>query len=283
MLRSVRGAVNPPKTGTGRLARRVSNFEPGDLGAWLRTERLGRTSSYHETIGSTQDEARRLALGGAPHGHLVWAGAQTAGRGRLARQWHSPAMAGLWFSVILRPQRPAAEVAALPLAVGAAVATVLDREAPGSIGLKWPNDVLLDGRKVAGILVEAHTAAGIVVDAVVGIGINLRRPEGGFPAEIGGLAAALADVAVVPSPVALLAAILESLELFYTGLLSGGPAAARTRWLELADTIGREVTAQAAGRTITGTAVDLDDQGNLVVVSGDHREVISYGEIQQLR
>jgi len=261
----------------------VSAIEPGDLGAWLRTERLGRTSTYHETIGSTQDEARRMARGGAPEGHLVWAGEQTAGRGRLARHWHSAPLAGLWFSVILRPQRAATELGALPLAVGAAVATVLDLRAPGLIGLKWPNDVLLDGRKVAGILVEAHTTAGIVNDAVVGIGINLRRPEGGFPEDIAELAAALGDIALEPSPVALLAAVLGSLELYYDGLVAEGPATARARWLELADTIGREVTAQAGGRMITGTAVDLDPHGNLVLMSAGRREVITYGEIQQLR
>ena len=276
MLRSLRDAVNPPK----RLAQHV---EPGDLGAWLRTTHLGRTFTYHDSIASTQDEAWRLARGDAPHGHVIWAGEQTAGRGRLDRRWHAPAMSGLWFSVILRPRRPAPDIVALPLAAGAAVGSALDGFAPGEVRLKWPNDVLLGGRKVAGILVEGHVHDGIMETSVVGVGINLERPRDGFAAEIEETAAALAEVATVPSSTTVLAAVLGALEARYEDLLAAGPAEARRCWLALADTIGREVVAQAGGVTITGEAVDLDEGGNLVVLSDGRRRVISYGEIQHLR
>ena len=258
-------------------------MDPADLAARLHTTALGRTCSYHDSIASTQDEAWRLARGDAPHGHVVWAGEQTAGRGRLERGWHSPPMSGLWFSVVLRPRRPAPDLAALPLAAGAAVGSALDDYAPARVRLKWPNDVLVDGRKVAGILVEGHVHDGLLDDSVVGVGINLRRPEGGFASDIEQSAAALGDVALLPAPSTVLATVLEALEARYEDLLANGPAKARRVWLAMSDTIGREVVAQAGGMTITGTAVDLDEGGNLVVASDGQRHVISYGEIQHLR
>ena len=288
MLRSVGALVNPPFRApiSAPSRARVSpvDADPGDLAAWLRTRWLGRSSVYHEVVGSTQDEARRLAAEGAPHGLLVWAGEQTAGRGRMARRWQSEAAAGLWFSVVLRPSQPAERLAPLPLAVGAAVGGALDQLAPCHVRLKWPNDVLLDGRKVAGILVEGHAAAGIIDHAVVGVGVNLARPSGGFEAEITETAAALADATgAAPGAARTLATILGEMEGAYDQLLAEGPATARSRWLGLADTIGREVTAQVDGHELKGQAADLDAQGNLVILVDGRPVTISYGEIQHLR
>lgn len=258
--------------------------DPADLSAWLRTRWLGRSSVYHEVIGSTQDEARRLAAEGAPHGLLVWAGEQTAGRGRQAREWQSAAGAGLWFSVVVRPGLAAERVAPLPLAVGAAVGAALHGMAPGRIALKWPNDVLLDGAKVAGILVEGHAAGGLMDHAVIGVGINLSRPSEGFAAEIASTAAALADATgSPPSPVRTLAAVLGHLESAYEALIADGPASARDQWLDLADTIGRDVVARAGGTEIRGRAIDLDEGGNLVIDVNGEPHVISFGEIEHLR
>ncbi|HEV1998574.1 MAG TPA: biotin--[acetyl-CoA-carboxylase] ligase [Candidatus Dormibacteraeota bacterium] len=258
--------------------------DPADLTSWLRTRWLGRSSAYHEVIASTQDEARRLAAEGAPHGFLVWAGAQTAGRGRMARAWQSPAAAGLWFSVVLRPSQHAERIAPLPLVTGAAVGTALDALAPGRIRLKWPNDVLLDGAKVAGILVEGHAVEGVIQHAVVGVGVNLARPAGGFSAEIRDLAAAMADATGEPPGAArTLSAILARLEHGYDELLAAGPSPARARWLGLTDTIGRDVVAHVGGREVHGKAVDLDPGGNLVLLVEGRRLTVSHGEIEHLR
>ena len=258
--------------------------EPADLSSWLRTRWLGRTRVYHEVIGSTQDEARRLAIDGAPHGLLVWAGEQTAGRGRMARGWQSPAGAGLWFSVVVRPSLAADRLGSLPLAAGVAVGSSLDALAPGHIRLKWPNDVLLDGAKVAGILVEGHAVDGNIEHAVVGVGVNLARPPGGFDDEIRDSAAAMADATGEPPRAArTLGAILGRLENAYEQLLAEGPAQSRARWLELTDTIGREVVAHVGAEELRGTAVDLDPAGNLVILVDGRRRIIAYGEIRHLR
>jgi BirA family biotin operon repressor/biotin-[acetyl-CoA-carboxylase] ligase len=241
---------------------------------------LGRHSAYHEVIGSTQDEARRLAADGAPHGYLVWAGEQTAGRGRLDRRWDSPPV-GLWFSVVLRPGTPATRMAALPLAVGAAVGSALHAHADG-VRLKWPNDVLVEGRKLAGILVEGEVADGKMEYAVAGVGINLEHPPGGFAERI--RATTLSDVSPAPPRRArLLAEVLGAIEAAYVELEAHGPGRARGRWLEIADTIGREVVARAGGQEIRGRAVDLDEDGNLMVETTDGRRVVSFGEVEHLR
>jgi BirA family biotin operon repressor/biotin-[acetyl-CoA-carboxylase] ligase len=282
VARSIPPGNLPPARPQG--APRPSSPEPADLGAYLRTAWLGRASAYHQRIGSTQDEARRLALAGAPHGFMVWAAEQTAGRGRLERRWYAPRASGLWFSVIVRPGRAAPALAALPLAVGAAVAGALDQFAPGVVRLKWPNDVLFEGRKLAGILVEGHTAEGVMDHAVVGVGINLRPPPGGFTAEISDRAAALSEAtAGALLETAVLAGVLGRLEAAYDELLADGPGLARSRWLALADTIGREVVARAGGVDIRGTAVDLDEAGNLVVAADGELRVVAYGEVEHLR
>jgi BirA family transcriptional regulator, biotin operon repressor / biotin---[acetyl-CoA-carboxylase] ligase len=266
------------------VTRNPPESEPADLGAWLRTAWLGRHSSFHDVIASTQDEARRLAAEGAPHGYLVWAGEQTGGRGRQQRRWVSPASAGLWFSVVVRPGLAVQAMTALPLAVGAAVATALDAEAPGRVRLKWPNDVLLDGRKLAGILVEGQVSESILEYAVAGVGVNLVRPEGGFETSILSTATALSEAtAAPPNAVRLLARLLLALEVAYDELAARGPAAARARWLQLSDTIGRAIVAQAGGEEIRGRAVDLDPDGGLVVETEGGRRVITYGEIEHLR
>jgi BirA family biotin operon repressor/biotin-[acetyl-CoA-carboxylase] ligase len=147
------------------------------------------------TIPSTNGRIRDLAAAGAPPFTTVISDLQTAGRGRGGRSWHSPPGSGLWLSVLLAIA-PDGTAGVLPLAIGVAVAKALERFAEGQIGLKWPNDLLLGPRKVAGILCESAGASHEHV--AVGIGINLRRPAEGIPPELEGSAAFLEEVASRP-------------------------------------------------------------------------------------
>src|SRR5437588_611372 len=127
-----------------------------------------------DSIGSTNEEAKRLARAGAADKTLVWARTQTAGRGRGGRSWVSPA-GNLYLSLILRETCPPARAAELGFAAAVALAAALDRLAPGlDLAFKWPNDVLLGGRKLAGILIEAESAAAAVDWLVLGLGVNVR-------------------------------------------------------------------------------------------------------------
>ncbi len=152
---------------------------------------------FHRTLGSTNDRGRALLRAGAPQWSLVVAEEQTEGRGRGGRPWHSPPGSGLWMSVVLRPP-PALGPTVLPIVAGLAVAQMVEGLLPNArVGLKWPNDVLIDGAKVCGVLAEASRGAGGGV--VLGIGLNVRQRADEFPPELEQTATSLA-LAGAPSP-----------------------------------------------------------------------------------
>jgi len=149
----------------------------------------------HDELPSTSDRLRELAQDGTPAFTVVVAGTQSKGRGRMGRQWHSPPESGLWLSVLVRDV-PDRFPGLLPLAVGVALARALERLVADSVALKWPNDILIGERKVAGILCE--TVGGPGEGIIVGIGVNLRAPEGGLPPELASGMAFLEEVAGLP-------------------------------------------------------------------------------------
>ena len=142
-------------------------------------------STIYDEIDSTQEAARELAAGGADQGTLVIAEQQTAGRGRMGRSWHSPSGVNLYTTIILRPPIPLADVPRMSLVAGIAAAEALEREAPGIVALKWPNDVWLRGRKAGGIIAEAVTDARQNLDCVLlGIGLNINLADDDIPPEL---------------------------------------------------------------------------------------------------
>jgi BirA family biotin operon repressor/biotin-[acetyl-CoA-carboxylase] ligase len=141
-------------------------------------------------VGSTNDEARRLAALGSPDGTVVIAGQQTAGRGRMGRAWHSPEAHGVYLSVLLRSEAPVELIGRYALAAAVATCRACRNTAGSAVGIKWPNDVVADGRKLAGILAEVRTA-GAGVDLVLGIGINVNHGPADFPAELAAHATSL--------------------------------------------------------------------------------------------
>lgn len=166
-------------------------------GGTLRIEverRLGTRAGavwFAASTGSTNDEAKRAAASGAPSGSVFVADAQTAGRGRQGRVWHSPPGDNLYLSVLLRPAATPAAVAPFALVVGLAVAEEVDTCFGASRAkVKWPNDVWIDGRKIAGILLEASIAGGRLSSLVVGVGVDVHTES--FPEEIAGVATSLA-------------------------------------------------------------------------------------------
>jgi BirA family biotin operon repressor/biotin-[acetyl-CoA-carboxylase] ligase len=157
---------------------------------------LGRPLAVLGETGSTNDDARKAAATGAPHGAIFVADAQTKGRGRGGHTWHSPSGENLYLSVVLRPRIEPSRLPPLPLVLGLCVAAVVDRALAGGAGeaslragIKWPNDVIVDGHKIAGLLVES-TLRGAEVCAIAGIGLNVHTPA--FPAELSGRATSLA-------------------------------------------------------------------------------------------
>jgi BirA family biotin operon repressor/biotin-[acetyl-CoA-carboxylase] ligase len=219
--------------------------------------------------GSTNSDAAEAAALGEPEGLVVIAEHQTAGRGRLGRTWVSAPRAGLWLSVLLRPSVEVARWGWLPLLAGVALADTVE----GS-RLKWPNDLLLNGRKVAGILAEAVTPATVVV----GIGLNVSQQEDELPPGVNATSLHLEGRAT--DRTALAARLLSNLKGRYA---EWGDL--REAYLARCDTIGREVRVMLPGDTeITGKAATVDEDGRLIVHTRDDRLCpIAAGDVTHVR
>lgn len=232
-----------------------------------------------DRVGSTNDEAAAMAREGAEDGTVVWARRQEGGRGRRGRIWRSPE-GNLYFSAVLRPAAPAAQAAQLSMVAAVAVAEGLVRHLPETarVEQKWPNDVLIKGRKAAGILLESSGYATRRVDwVVVGCGINVASA----PAGVQTPATALALEGASERPLrAWLVSILDSLRLWRERWDTHGIAPVRSAWLARARDVGRDITVRLPGCEMTGRFVDLDEAGALVLrlPDGSRREITA-GEV----
>ena len=219
-------------------------------------------------VTSTQSVAFELAANGAPDRTVVVAETQTAGRGRRGRRWLDEPRASLLASIIVRPQLAIRDLPKLSLATGVAVAEALEAVAGLAVWLKWPNDLVVDERKIAGILLESRITTEALV--VVGVGVNLAQHR--FPLELADAATSVEiETGQTVERDAMLDAVLAAFDAWRACLEHEGFAPVRERWLALADTIGRRVTVD--GRV--GVAVDLDDDGALVIrdTAGVHHVV----------
>jgi BirA family biotin operon repressor/biotin-[acetyl-CoA-carboxylase] ligase len=225
-------------------------------------------------VDSTQTLAFALAAGGAPDGTVVVADSQTAGRGRRGRAWLDEPGASLLASIVLRPRLAPARLPGLSLAAGVAVAEALTRTAGLAPRLKWPNDVLLGGRKLAGVLLESRLS-GEQATTVLGVGVNLSQRL--FPADLAQRATSiwLASGRLVDRDV-LLAALLDALAEWRRRLERQGFRPVRERWRALSDTLGRTVSVDG----VTGLAVDVDATGALVVDDAEgRRRLVFAGDV----
>ena len=231
----------------------------------------------HERIASTSDEAKRLAGEDAPAGTLVWARVQTAGRGRQGRQWVSPA-GNFYASLILRPALPVATAAQLGFVAALAIADACLALAPdAAISLKWPNDVLLNGRKLAGLLLESQSRGDGMLDwLVLGIGINLAT----YPVEVEYPATALATTGADVDAEAMLGALGASFLAWYERWREGaGFATIRVEWLARAQGLNQPIRVRLPGETRVGMFAGLDSDGALLLDTGTGRQRIAAGEV----
>ncbi len=224
---------------------------------------------------STQDEARALALAGAPEGAAVVADRQTAGRGTKGRSWFSPSGKGLYVTFILRP-KPGPRLSLLPLAVGIAAREAAAGATPlPGLRIKWPNDLVFDGRKAAGILCEGGGLPGASPFVLAGVGVNVNQDPEDFPPELraGSVSLKTASGRAVDRE-ALLASLCASLETWYN-LFSKGTGAEIIRAYEerMSFIPGERIGLEAAGAKIEGTFIGLDASGGLVCEQGGRKTV----------
>jgi BirA family biotin operon repressor/biotin-[acetyl-CoA-carboxylase] ligase len=233
-------------------------------------------------IGSTNTAAMAAAAEGAPEGSVYLAEEQTAGRGRGANSWQSPRSSGIYCSVIVRPALPPSEVLVLSLAAGLAVCSAIEQvDSRVSADLKWPNDVLIDGKKVCGILTEMNAEATRVRYIVVGVGINVNQAS--FPKDLPATSLRLVTGSEW-SRVELVTALLKSLDREYRQLLEGREAQASIlrRFVENSSWVqGKNVRIEENGAAFEGTTEGLDPRGFLQVRTGHGMETVLSGTVRE--
>ena len=249
-----------------RLKSRPDLLLPEEIRAGLSTQLLGSQIVHFYDTSSTNNEAKRLAADDAVEGTIVVSEAQTLGRGRLNRGWFSPPGGGVWVSVILRHPFPPQEAPKCTLM--AAVATVeAIREVSGlACGIKWPNDILWQGRKLVGILTEMSAEMDAINFVVLGIGINVSLQESDFPEELRNIGASVSMGAEREvSRVEVLQKLLERLEHWYQVVKKEGFEPVLEAWRRESITLGQPVRVLAGEETYDGVAEELAEDGSLLV------------------
>ena len=242
----------------------------------LSTRFVGRRIVYLTSTTSTMDVARQGAEAGAPDGTIVFAEEQTKGRGRFDRAWVSPSGKNLYLTLVTRP--PLGRLRSLGIIAPLAVALAVEDSTGLRPRIKWPNDVLIDGRKLSGVLIESEISGSAVQYALVGPGINVNFDIEQSP-EIAAIATSIKrELGREVSREELLAAFLNHFEALYEDAPKGD--AAFQEWRSRLDTLGREVCVTFGDQLYEGTAEDVDRDGNLILVQPDgSRRIVEAGEV----
>ena len=250
----------------GYLFRKASEMLlPYEIREGLETKLLGKGDIvYSKEIDSTNREAKDLADEGAPEGTLILSEAQIKGKGRKGRTWFSPPKGGIYISLILRPTISLMEAPKFTLLAAVAIAEALLSMTPLNINIKWPNDILVNGKKIAGILTEMSTEMDAVNYIVVGLGLNVNTPK--FPDEIQGIATSiLIETGKVFPRVRLIQDYLQRYETYYEMVKKTGFDPIINRWKDLSNIIGKKVEVNVIGNQFIGEALDIDGDGALIL------------------
>jgi len=263
----------------GYILKKIPNrLYPQEIMACLQTKWLGHAICYEDLVDSSNNVGKKLANEGCPDGLIVVAEEQGAGKGRLSRGWISPHAKGIWFSVILKPSFLPEEASKCTLMAAVAVVKAVNKIKGVNAAIKWPNDILLNGKKLVGILTEMNAEFGHINHIVIGIGINTNATPEDYPEEVKALAVSVADAAEEPfTRVGLLCDILKNMEELYEQACQQGFTPVFEEWRKYSCTLGQEVKVIAPDMTYFGTALDIDEQGLLIVrkIDGSLEKVVA--------
>lgn len=252
-----------------RLISKPNNIRPHDIRTDLQTETIGRHIHFYDAIGSTQEIAHSLALEGAKEGTVVITEQQSKGRGRLGRQWESPKGTGVWMSLILRPNIPPHQAPQLTLLTAVAIVQAIQTVTNIKAEIKWPNDILINGKKIVGILTELQAEADLVQSIIIGIGINVNTKQ--FPDELKDKATSLLienDHDEIERAL-LIRTFFQKFETLYKEYLEHGFKAIKLRWESYAVSLGKYITARTLNGDIYGFATGITDEGVLLIEDHD--------------
>lgn len=269
-LRSLGYEIEASTRSGYRLVRSPDLLTPAEVLPFLKTRWMGRKIHYFTRLGSTNSTAYELAAQGAEEGEAVVAESQERGKGRLGRIWFSPPFLNLYLSVILRPGWPPHQAPLITLMGAVATAETIERFCGLHPVIKWPNDLLLGGRKVAGLLNEIQSETDRIHFIVLGIGVNLNVDRTTFPEAIQPLATSLREeLGRTISRKDFLCLLFERLEEWYTRLKGEGRDPILQAWKEWAQISGQRVRVTSFGEVLSGVAIDIDSEGALLMRTED--------------
>jgi BirA family biotin operon repressor/biotin-[acetyl-CoA-carboxylase] ligase len=231
--------------------------------AALDTQRVGRHLEVHDRIDSTNDRAAALARQGAPEGTVVLADTQTAGKGRLGRRWHAPPGSSLLLSVLLRPEIEPSQAQRMTMICSLAAVEAISATSGVEAGIKWPNDLVVSGRKLGGILTELGLEGRQLAHTIVGLGINVNLNLDDLPDVMAPPASLLAETGRLTSRTTLLVELLRGIEERYDRIHEGWSP--HDAWRAHLTTLGERVQVGTPGDVIVGKAIDVDADGALMV------------------
>ncbi|UNK20551.1 biotin--[acetyl-CoA-carboxylase] ligase [Paenibacillus sp. N3/727] len=268
-----------------RMTEKPEPLDPAVLSACLTNRSFGHQIEILRSTTSTQEDARRLAEEGAPEGTLVIAEEQTGGRGRMGKKFYSPFGKGIWMSLILRPTQPLHLTQQLTLLAGVAVRRAIHKTTGLEAGIKWPNDLLIDGKKICGILLESATEDDVVRYCIAGIGISVNLKEEDYPDELKTIATSLRMVSGHNiNRNELICSILNEMESLYGLYNEQGFEPIASLWEASSVTMNREVRVQSSRGVMNGTAAGLHPSGALLVRNGDGELIpVFSGDIKLLK
>lgn len=275
-----RGYIFESSTRKGyRLIYAPNLLTPLEIDSALHTETFGRHVVYLESTQSTNEEAKKIAREGAEEGTVVVAEEQITGHGRLARGFYSPFAKGIWFSLILRPKFFPMEASKCTLLAAVGVCRGIRRMGLADAGIKWPNDILVHGKKLVGILTLMSASMEKIDYIIMGIGINTGIKKNEFPEDFREGATSFLNEGINVSRKDLLAAILGELEKEYSIAQDEGFDKVLDDWRALSVTLGQEVRVIFGDDSYTGKAVDIDRDGCLLVNTGSEVKRVIAGDV----
>nr|UAL13391.1 biotin--[acetyl-CoA-carboxylase] ligase [Bacillus paralicheniformis] len=253
-----------------KMIKKPDKITEDEIRLGLKTKKMGQTIHFQDVVSSTQKIAHELTNNGAPEGTIIVADKQTEGRGRMARAWHSPEGNGIWMSIILRPEMPVQKTPQLTLLAAVAIVQAVEEQTGIAAEIKWPNDILINRKKVVGILTELQAEADQVHSVIVGMGINVNQLAGDFPEELKETATSLRLASGEKiDRAALIQTIMATFEKRYEDYLAYGFEPIKLLWESYALSLNRELTARTLNGTFHGKALGIDEEGVLILETSD--------------
>lgn len=253
---------------------------PNEIKAVLQTKRFGKSIQYFDDLVSTNNAAKQFAMEGAEEGTIIVSEAQNGGRGRLSRGWYSPSGQGIWFSIILRPKFLPQEAPKCTLMAAVAVTRAIENVLGITCGIKWPNDILYNGKKLVGILTEMNAEMDCINYIVIGVGINVNLTLHEVPEELQQVVASLSEITGTHlNRIDLFAEVLAQLEKIYDEVTYEGFTTIFNDWRKYSITLGQEVNVIGINTNFSGKAIDIDDTGALLVKTETEMKRVVAGDV----